>query len=73
MHMQPIFAGADFFTKDGSRKGADGRSVQSLDLSAPAESVGAKIFYHGLCLPSDIKNTPEDMERIIGLVRGLFV
>ena len=46
--------------------------MQALDLTAPAESVGAKIFYHGLCLPSDIKNTPEDMERIIGLVRGLF-
>ena len=72
MHMQPIFADADFFTKDGCAKGADSRSVQSLDLTAAPESVGAKIFYHGLCLPSDIKNTPEDMERIIGLVRGLF-
>lgn len=36
------------------------------------ESVSQHIFEHGLCLPSDIKNTPEDMERIIGLVRGLF-
>ncbi|MBD5483099.1 MAG: aminotransferase class I/II-fold pyridoxal phosphate-dependent enzyme [Lachnospiraceae bacterium] len=36
------------------------------------ESVSQHIFEHGLCLPSDIKNTPEDMELIIGLVRGLF-
>lgn len=36
------------------------------------ESVSQRIFDHGLCLPSDIKNTPEDMEQIIGLVRGLF-
>lgn len=36
------------------------------------DSVSQHIFNHGLCLPSDIKNTPEDMERIIGLVRGLF-
>lgn len=36
------------------------------------ESVSQYIFEHGLCLPSDIKNTPEDMERIIGLVCGLF-
>ncbi|MBD5531479.1 MAG: aminotransferase class I/II-fold pyridoxal phosphate-dependent enzyme [Lachnospiraceae bacterium] len=36
------------------------------------ESVSQHIFDHGLCLPSDIKNTPEDMELIIGLVRGLF-
>ncbi len=30
------------------------------------------IFNRGLCLPSDIKNTEEDMEFIIGIVRGLF-
>lgn len=35
-------------------------------------SVGEDIFNRGLCLPSDIKNTPEDMELIIGIVRGLF-
>jgi dTDP-4-amino-4,6-dideoxygalactose transaminase len=31
--------------------------------------VAADIFARGLCLPSDIKNTAEDMERIIGIVR----
>ncbi len=36
------------------------------------ESVSEDIFNRGLCLPSDIKNTPEDMELIIGLIRGLF-
>ena len=35
-------------------------------------SVGADIFDRGLCLPSDIKNTPEDMELIIGTVRKCF-
>lgn len=35
-------------------------------------SVGEEIFARGLCLPSDIKNTPEDMERIIGIVRDCF-
>ena len=35
-------------------------------------SVGEDIFDRGLCLPSDIKNTDEDMELIIGIVRGLF-
>lgn len=35
-------------------------------------SVGADIFARGLCLPSDIKNTPEDMERIISIIRGVF-
>lgn len=36
-------------------------------------SVGEDIFNRGLCLPSDIKNTDEDMELIIRIVRGLFI
>lgn len=35
-------------------------------------SVGENIFNRGLCLPSDIKNTEEDMERIIAIVRKCF-
>lgn len=35
-------------------------------------SVGEHIFNRGLCLPSDIKNTEEDMERIIAIVRKCF-
>lgn len=35
-------------------------------------SVAEDIFERGLCLPSDIKNTPEDMELIIETVRGCF-
>ncbi len=36
------------------------------------DSVAEDIFERGLCLPSDIKNTPEDMELIIKTVRGCF-
>ena len=35
-------------------------------------SVGEDIFNRGLCLPSDIKNTAEDMELIIRTVRQCF-
>lgn len=35
-------------------------------------SVAEDIFNRGLCLPSDIKNTRADMERIIKVVRGMF-
>lgn len=35
-------------------------------------SVSEDIFNRGVCLPSDIKNTDADMERVIGIVRGLF-
>ncbi|MCM1385950.1 MAG: aminotransferase class I/II-fold pyridoxal phosphate-dependent enzyme [Bacillus sp. (in: Bacteria)] len=40
--------------------------------NADGSSVGSDIFTRGLCLPSDIKNTPEDMELIIGIVRKRF-
>ena len=35
-------------------------------------SVAQDVFDRGLCLPSDIKNTPEDMELIISLIRRRF-
>lgn len=35
-------------------------------------SVSEDIFNRGLCLPSDIKNTEEDMQRIIQIVREQF-
>lgn len=54
MHLQPVFADADFITlqEEGS--------------------VGERIFDKGFCLPSDIKNTSEDMELIINTIRNLF-
>ena len=42
------------------------------DFISAGDAVGEDIFARGLCLPSDIKNTEEDMERIIGIVRKLF-
>ena len=35
-------------------------------------SVGEDIFHRGVCLPSDIKNTDADMDKVTGIVRGLF-
>lgn len=35
-------------------------------------SVGSDIFARGVCLPSDIKNTPEDMALIISIIRKCF-
>ncbi|MDE7287119.1 MAG: DegT/DnrJ/EryC1/StrS family aminotransferase, partial [Lachnospiraceae bacterium] len=61
MHLQPVFEGYDFITQDGSVKD-----------HGNTESVSAEIFEHGLCLPSDIKNTDADMDRIIGIVRRCF-
>jgi len=54
MHMQPVFAAHDYFPHGEGEAG----------------DVSADIFARGLCLPSDIKNSEEDMERIITIVRN---
>lgn len=59
MHLQPVFAEYDFFTAEGGKEEGKG-------------SVSERIFDRGLCLPSDIKNTAEDMELIISIVRKCF-
>lgn len=41
-------------------------------ITASGKDVARDIFNRGLCLPSDIKNTPEDMELIIKTVRKCF-
>ncbi len=43
-----------------------------VSVKEGAVSTGEDIFNRGLCLPSDIKNTAEDMEKIIGIVRKCF-
>ncbi len=61
MHLQPVFEKYDYITVNGSKR--DGKEGQDA---------ASDIFYRGLCLPSDIKNTEEDMERIIAIIRGCF-
>ena len=35
-------------------------------------SIAEEIFLRGVCLPSDTKNTEDDMEKIIGLIKEIF-
>ena len=35
-------------------------------------SIAEEIFLRGVCLPSDTKNTEEDMEKIIGIIKEMF-
>lgn len=80
MHLQPVFAEYDFITaKDAASGGAgndtaDGVSGSGKEIadSGKAESVAEDIFNRGLCLPSDVKNTAEDMALIIKTVRKCF-
>lgn len=71
MHLQPVYAECDFFTKDGLCTVKKDCAVGVGDIDTP-DSVGADIFNRGLCLPSDIKNTAEDMDKIIRIIRSFF-
>lgn len=57
MHMQPIYKGNDFVTRNGADKTTD---------------VGADIFDRGLCLPSDNKMTAKQQAIIIEAVKRCF-
>ncbi|TCL59430.1 dTDP-4-amino-4,6-dideoxygalactose transaminase [Kineothrix alysoides] len=59
MHLQPVFQEYDF--------------ISVLEEKGGKGSISEDIFNRGLCLPSDIKNTQEDMDRIINIVRKVFV
>lgn len=72
MHLQPVYAERDFFTKDGLYTGEKDCSVGVGDIKTPV-GVGEDVFNRGFCLPSDIKNTQEDMQRIIEIVRSQFI
>ena len=41
-------------------------------ITAGGESVGGDIFRRGLCLPSDIKMTPDEQDYVIGIIRSFF-
>lgn len=41
-------------------------------ISVNGEDVGADIFSRGLCLPSDIKMTEEQQERVVKIIKELF-
>ncbi len=71
MHLQPVYADCDFFTEDGLYTGEKDCGLGVGENRNPI-GVGEDIFNRGLCLPSDIKNTKEDMKRIIEIVRSQF-
>lgn len=41
-------------------------------ITVNGDNVGEDIFARGLCLPSDIKMTEEEQERVIKVIRECF-
>ena len=67
MHLQPIYRMNPFVTKDGS-----GRAQTNAYIDGEKADAGADIFARGLCLPSDIKMTEDEQDKVIALVKGCF-
>ena len=64
MHMQPIFKANPFVTRDGLFEGEE--------YTEGKTSVGADIFERGLCLPSDIKMTNDEQDKVIEIIESCF-
>lgn len=64
MHMQPIYKNNAYVTANGLYKNNENGAIDN--------SVGTDIFRRGLCLPSDIKMSPEDQDVIIAVIRACF-
>ena len=70
MHLQPIYSDCEFYTERGLQENK--AKVKGDNGDDWDKSVGGDVFRHGMCLPSDIKNTPEDMQKIVHIVRTCF-
>ncbi len=68
MHLQPIYRMNPFVTRQGN-----GRGRTNAYIAGSGVDVGADIFRRGLCLPSDIKMTPQEQDAIIEIVKSCFV
>ena len=74
MHLQPFFEKYDFvsgYEVDASELVAATKE-EGIDGTSKALSVGEWLFENGVCLPSDTKMTDQDLDRVIGIIKGVF-
>ena len=65
LHLQPVFADCDFVSEM--------EELYVVDAETGADSsVAGTLFRKGVCMPSDTKMTDADLERICGIVKGLW-
>ena len=68
MHLQPVYRMNSFVTTDGN-----GRARTNAYIKGSGIDVGADIFKRGLCLPSDIKMTAGEQERVMEIIKKCFL
>ena len=67
MHMQPMYRNHDVIGRNGTL-----RARTNAYIVGSVDDIGADIFQRGLCLPSDIRMTKEEQDRIIEVIRRCF-
>lgn len=74
MHMQPIYRMNGFVTREGSGRAGSNAYIKGKAVGKDGKplDIGTDIFNRGLCLPSDVKMTVEEQERIIDIIRRCF-
>ncbi len=68
MHMQPMYRNNSFITANGSGRGTSNAYIEGGNKT----DVSADIFNRGLCLPTDIKMTADEQDRVIDIIRKCF-
>ena len=64
MHMQPMYKMHEFIGQEGS--------LRNPNINGNIVDIGADIFDRGCCLPSDIKMTEDEQEKIIEIIKRCF-
>lgn len=74
MHMQPIYRMNEFVTREGSGRAKTNAYISGGEVGKDGKplDVGMDIFHRGLCLPSDIKMTEEEQQKVIEIVKCCF-
>ena len=68
MHLQPVYRMNGFVTEEGNGRGRSNAYIAGGNGS----DVGEDIFDRGVCLPSDIKMTEEEQEKVIRIIHRCF-
>lgn len=64
MHLQPLYRNHEFVSIDGGRRAFGGGYSGMFERADESKS----LFDQGVCLPSDIKMTEEEQERVIEII-----
>lgn len=69
MHLQPFFKNCDQISLDGSKRDYESSTHNSLLVRC---NESAEIFRKGICLPSDIRMTEEEQDRVIDIIFSCY-